>query len=318
MGGRGLSGGTTLAALLGAQKIVLRESNRPPLRINQILAWADAHQQQTGAWPHARSGPIAGAPGETWRSVDHALHFNLRGLDCGMTLVELLTRHRGVRTRQYLDPLSEAQILQWAQEHHKRTGSWPSYRSGPIPDSGGETWRGVDTALRQGSRGLKKCGSLAELIARERGVRNRTSLPHLQVKDIVTWAARHFERTGQWPHARSGPIAEAPGETWKGVDMAMRGGYRGLKAGPSLAQVLARERKVRNRVNLPQLTNARILAWADAHYHRTGTWPTRQSGAIVDAPGETWSGVELALRRGHRGLPGGSSLGLLLRRYGKV
>jgi hypothetical protein len=63
------------------------------------------------------------------------------------------------------------------------------------------------------------------------------------------------------------------------------------------------------------LTAEQILAWAEAHYARTGRWPTAASGPLTEAPGLTWNAVQIALRRGRRGLPGGSSLARLLRRH---
>jgi hypothetical protein len=62
----------------------------------------------------------------------------------------------------------------------------------------------------------------------------------------------------------------------------------------------------------PFYTIAQILNWADAHHQRSGSWPTARSGAIAEAPGETWLAVEMALTKGHRSLPGGSSLPRLL------
>ena len=62
------------------------------------------------------------------------------------------------------------------------------------------------------------------------------------------------------------------------------------------------------------LTCARILAWADALKSRTGNWPTQYSGPVDDAPGATWGSLDVALRIGGRGLPGGDSLARLLRR----
>jgi hypothetical protein len=60
-----------------------------------------------------------------------------------------------------------------------------------------------------------------------------------------------------------------------------------------------------------------ILSWADAYKARTGKWPTTQSGLIEGSALETWWTVDLALRRGWRGLPGGDSLpGLLARARG--
>ena len=63
----------------------------------------------------------------------------------------------------------------------------------------------------------------------------------------------------------------------------------------------------------PALTVVRILAWADAQQARTGQWPHWGSGAVADAPGETWLRIDRALRRGFRGLPGGYSLYRLLK-----
>ena len=92
-------------------------------------------------------------------------------------------------------------------------------------------------------------------------------------------------------------------------------GLRGLPGGLSLARLLAKYRNVRNRKALPQLKVAQILAWADAYHRRTGMWPQHISGPIPEAPGETWTGVETALKCGLRGLPGGSSLFQLLHHY---
>ncbi len=71
-----------------------------------------------------------------------------------------------------------------------------------------------------------------------------------------------------------------------------------------------------NRAGL--LTQAQILAWADAHHARTGAWPSARCGPVADAPGETWSALNAALHAGVRGLPGGDSLPRLLKRTGRI
>jgi hypothetical protein len=243
MGCRGLPAGLTLNRLISRQRGISRAARLKPLTEARVLKWADAHRGRTGSWPNSRSGPIADAPGETWQAVDHALRKKQRGLTAGISLVQLLVRERGVRTRQYATALTETQILAWARAHRQRTGAWPNFRSGPIPEAPGETWRAVDMALRGGYRNLAGGSSLARLLAERRGVRNRTSLPILRPKQIVAWAKAHHQRTRTWPHSESGPIADAPGETWKGVDMALRGGYRGLPGGSSLRRLLHRYRK---------------------------------------------------------------------------
>jgi hypothetical protein len=311
-GCRGLPGGLTLARLLEGQSVPPRHTKRPRLTVPKILKWADAFYTANGAWPHSRSGPINGVPNETWRTVDQALRNKLRGLTEGMTLVQLLTAKRALRTRQYAPTLSVTKILKWARAHFEKTGSWPNSKSGPVRSAPGETWRGVDEALRRGARGLHGNISLAKLLAVKRGVRNRTSLPPLKLQQILTWARAHHQRTGSWPHSESGPIHDAPDETWKGIDQALRGGYRGLQASVTLAQLLADKCGARNRTNLPQLRPEQILIWARAYRRRTGDWPDSASGPVLESPGDTWRGVDVALRQGHRGLPGGSSLNRLL------
>jgi hypothetical protein len=64
----------------------------------------------------------------------------------------------------------------------------------------------------------------------------------------------------------------------------------------------------------PPLSEALILALADAHQARTGAWPTSGSGPVAGSPGETWHALDGALQHGCRGLPGGDSLARLLRR----
>jgi hypothetical protein len=70
-------------------------ARRPPLSVEQVLAWADAHFVRTGRWPTATSGPVCGAPGEEWRYVDAALRLGFRGLRGGDSLGRLLHRARG-------------------------------------------------------------------------------------------------------------------------------------------------------------------------------------------------------------------------------
>src|SRR5262249_30093704 len=61
-----------------------------------------------------------------------------------------------------------------------------------------------------------------------------------------------------------------------------------------------------------------ILGWIDGFRKRVGRWPDRRSGVIPGTLGVTWTAVDQALKKGLRGLPGGSSLAkLLAERRGK-
>jgi hypothetical protein len=135
--------------------------------------------------------------------------------------------------------VTEAQILAWADVHHAQTGRWPTQYSGPIFGMPGETWNRVNLALRLGYRGLPGGTSLADLLQRARGVRNVQNLSDYTEEQILAWAAAYHARTGRWPRAIDGPIEDAPGETWKAVEMALVKGRRGLVGRSSLYKLLS-------------------------------------------------------------------------------
>lgn len=313
-GRRGLPGGSSLALQL-AQKRGARNTHRlPDLGIEQILQWVDAFQERTGKWPLRNSGPIAEAPGETWGSVDEALRRGRRGLLGRRSLAELLGMERGARSRPVIPRLSRRKILAWADAHHRRTGKWPTPRSGAIADAPDETWSAIETALERGNRGLRGGSSLARLLAENGRKRNTGNLPPLSHKKILAWADAHYERTGKWPGQTSGAVHEAPEERWDLIDNALNRGLRGLRGGSSVLQLLVRKRQVRDWLHPPALSEGKILEWAFHEFQCTGSWPKCKSRLILDVPGETWVAVDLSLRRGKRGLPGGSSLAKLLKR----
>jgi hypothetical protein len=63
-------------------------------------------------------------------------------------------------------PLTEAQILSWADAHRARTGRWPSWKGGRVHGAPGETWRNLNQALRLGLRGLPGGDTLLRLLRR--------------------------------------------------------------------------------------------------------------------------------------------------------
>jgi hypothetical protein len=48
-------------------------AGRAALTTELILEWADRHKERTGGYPHAKSGPVEGTPGEAWHPIDSAL-----------------------------------------------------------------------------------------------------------------------------------------------------------------------------------------------------------------------------------------------------
>lgn len=284
---------------------------KPRITLAQILQWADEYFEENGDWPTTESGRVGRFVHETWNAVNCALVHGFRGLPGGDTLARLLAAKRERRHPQHPPPLTMPRILAWADSHHKRKGYWPNESSGSVPEAPGESWGIINKALIQGRRGLPGGSSLTKLLAKHRGVRNVHALPHVSVKQILAWADAHRGRTGKWPRASSGPVAGAKGENWRAIDIALRVGVRGLPGGDSLSKLLMKRRGARHRLHPPPLTIKRILALADDHFQRTGTWPNLKSGAIAAAE-ETWASVDSALSRGLRGLPGGTSLARLL------
>jgi hypothetical protein len=82
--------------------------------------------------------------------------------------------------------LTVAQILRWADAHHRRTGRWPTAGGGPAVGAPGEGWHAIDNALRLGLRGLP----------------GGDSLPLLLV--------RHGRKPRRWDHPRLGRRSKTP------------------------------------------------------------------------------------------------------------
>jgi hypothetical protein len=215
---------------------------RPPLTVEQILAWADSHHAETGEWPKTATGPVLADPNEKWLQIDMALRLGLRGLPRGDSLVHLLERERGVSEVKARPRLTEAKICRWAEAHCRETGALPDEKSGPVKAAPGEDWKTVNESLRLGLRGLRGDDSLAQLLSRRFNIRSRTTAPPLTIAQVLSWAMDHQIRTGRLPDAYSGPVRAVLGETWQKIDDCLRRGRRGLPRGGSLAQLLAQHR----------------------------------------------------------------------------
>jgi hypothetical protein len=306
-GQRGLPGDSSLAQLLAEHRGL-----GPPLTLEQILTWADAHHAATRRWPALNSGTIRGADGETWAQIDAHLRIGGRGLNGGQSLLSVLEKHRDLRDWCHQGELTLAQILVWADAHRAASGTWPAPESGPVRDGpGGLTWSIIDTALTRGFRGLPGGWSLARLVAEHRQPR-----PPLTIQQILAWADAHRAASRRWPNPNSGPILGAPGETWAAIDSSLRVSSRGLGTTTSLYRLLREHRNNQTKEENPQLTLEQVLVWVDAYRAANGTWPVTGSGPVAGAPaGETWRKINQSLARGHRGLPPLGSLYDLLARF---
>ncbi len=213
------------------------------------------------------------------------------------------------RTRKPI--LSQSDVLRWADEFYQDHGRWPTILDGVVKGTADQTWRAADHALTLGLRGLPGM-SVSKVLEQHRGVRNHKALPKMSERQILRWADDHHARTGEWPRHKSGAVTAAPGETWLGVESALSKGVRGLPGGSSLAKLLDARRGVHNHRAIPPLTHEQVLGWADAHFARTGSWPSKLSGPVWESSGDVWKAVDASLLMGYRGLPKGVSLARLL------
>ena len=286
----------------------------PPLRLSdhltedRVFVLAKDWFNKTGSWPLPTSGPVESF---TWHGINRVLREGGSNLPGGDSLAKLLKRRNIGRRRIRLKPLSVAKILRWADEHHARTGEWPTRKTGQVADT---KWNRVDNALMVGLRSLPGGSSLAKLLEKERGVPRKRRLRErspLSAGQILAWADEHHARTGQWPILKDGQVGDTK---WSAIDAALRYGKRNLPGGSSLVKLLERERGVPRRRRRPRqrspLSVEQILAWMDEHHARTGKWPRAKP---VPVGGTTWLAISIALSKGDRGLPGGSSLAKLLK-----
>jgi hypothetical protein len=287
-----------------------RLSARRPLTVAQILDWADAYHAAHGRWPVAAPVVVAGAPGESWDGIDRALRRSERRLSGHASLARLLAGRRASRGPTGPLRLRIDGVLAWADAYHAAHGRWPVAAPVPVDEAPEESWLGIDQALRHGGRGLPGRSSLAGLLARRRGTSGSRALP--PIDQILAWADAYHAAHGQWPVAAPVPVPEAPGETWDRIDRGLRRGARVLSAGSSLARLLAERRGAGNPQSRRRIRAGQILAWADAYHAAHGCWPVAAPVAVAEAPEESWDRIDRALRRGERGLAGGSSLALLL------
>jgi hypothetical protein len=70
-------------------------------------------------------------------------------------------------------PLTEGQILGWADAFRELKGVWPRKDSSAVPGAWNERWSAINAALQKGLRGLPGGSSLPKLLAEHRGVPNR-------------------------------------------------------------------------------------------------------------------------------------------------
>lgn len=248
-GFRGLPGKTTLPRLLRHYRGV--RCHRAALNEETIVKWARAEFVRLGRWPRGSDAGVYGVPEETWTAINSALRYGLRGLKPGSSLAKLLGKGRINKKRLF----TTNEVLAWADAFFASHRDWPTYLSGSVNGAPGVTWCLINRALRLGIRGFKGKSSLLQFLNLHRGIfEGGTQRPYrvsgerrLTMQLVWKWARVHRRKTSAWPSLTSGLIPNSNGLTWRILDAALRGGYRGLPGGSSLAKLFGDRRKRQSR-----------------------------------------------------------------------
>jgi hypothetical protein len=156
-------------------------------------------------------------------------------------------------------------------------------------------------------------------MAKRRKKRVRAIRNPLTESMILEWADAFYAKNGYWPSMRSGLVAGQTRANWRAIDVALRNGARGLPGRSSLSDFLNKHRNLYQggRMRPYRISENRridmklVMRWARAYKKKTGIWPHLGSGVISGSGGYRWGLLDMALRFGRRGLPGGTSLAQL-------
>ena len=327
-------------------------NKKVPLSERSIIEAATNFLNVNKAPPNKRSGDATPYFGLSvrWNCVDQCLRNGGRGLPGGSSLYQLLVAHglkggkidwdaqplgecadselaenleiskeavqkqrsdRGIPAFNLAHELTTDSILDDCLRYFKKHKRYPTQRDGA-------KWKNIHQALRNGHRGLPGGSSLHQLLVYH-GFKKETKLEvgSLTEIQIVKAAKVYHKKHGKWPSLSSVDAARGFDfkVSWRSINSALRGGFRGLPGGSSLHQLLVDHGLIDEVTNL---TEVQIVKAAKAHHKKHGKYPSSISG---DASGffgfkATWMSIHSALKGGCRGLPGGSSLSLLKKKHG--
>ena len=304
---RGLPGGSTLAQLKQDYNLGIEPDLTEDLIVKAIKDYFEEHDK----YPPCSSGDASKYIGFkiTWLAIDRCLRDGNRGLPGGSSLFKLRKEYNlGIEP-----DLTEEIIVKAMKDYHEEHGKYPSLKSGDASKYIGFkiTWTAIDACLREGFRGLPGGSSLAQL----RKEYNLGIEPDLTEDLIIKAMKDYHEEHGKYPSLKSGDASKYIGfkTTWVAIDDCLRHGLRGLPGGSSLSQL----RKEHITGKETPLTEEIIVKAMKAYHEECGKYPSCESGDASKYIGFkiTWMAIDTCLKRGHRGLPGKSSLGKLKKKY---
>jgi hypothetical protein len=320
-GRRGFSGGSSLAKFLIEHGFASADVDlTAEMLIAAIIKYRDANG---GRNPSVMSGDATPHFGSkmTWAAVNQRLEKGWPGFSGGSSLAKFLVEHgfgRGLTVE-----IVKAAIVKYRNANGGRN---PTVTSGDATPYVGNTvtWRGVNSSLREGCRGLPGGSSLARFLV-EHGFDE--DKPDITDAELETACRAFHTEHGTYPKVDSGDCSRYFGwaegtDTWRNVNACIRNGIRGLGSLNERSLYLFCQRLGIADVK-PKFTDVSLKSACLAYHAEHGTYPKEDSGDCSKHFGwsdgtDTWANVNSSIANGSRGLESlkGSSLYLFCQDLG--
>ena len=234
---RGFSGGESLSQLLHDEGLSANFLSSKLPSLNEIVSIALDYKEKNGQLPKRETGQITGYLGVTWHSVNGALRRGKIEGTSAKSLADLWAERFEHRNVNNLELLTESKVLDWCDEWYTKSAKYPTNKSPSLPSMGTETFRSIDTALRDQRRGLNGYKSLADFLNKKRGRKNNYQISNLSLETIKAWMISWHQEHQSWPSATDGVIPGTDEEKWSNINALLHRGGRGLSRGNSLAKI---------------------------------------------------------------------------------
>ncbi len=205
------------------------------------------------------------------------------------------------------DILTEEMIVEAIRKFKDKYGKYPiSSTKEEVPGLPNETWKSIDNSGENGFRGLEKGMTLGQIKIKHNFNRNLTE------EEIVEAIIKFEEIHGKYPTRDSEEkVPGLPDDNWTAINNSGQKGHRGLEIGLSLAEI-KRKHGLTNDLDENLIVQAMTL-YKEIH----GTYPSVQSKEQVPGlPNENWNAIDMAGRKGHKGLQKGMSLSKIKKKHG--
>lgn len=278
--------------------------DRKILNLEIIKEEIKRFHDEFGKYPNQRSKenkPL----GSTWVSIDSALRNQLRGIRKTSSLAELVAHVSGEKHHLGRGKITKTDIIKEIRLFYDKNGKYPNVKSAD-KTSFGLKWPSISRYLKHGCRGLEDGSSLSQLVEEISGIPNSHRLK-LTEKMIKNEIISFYSKFGKYPTSQS-KENKPFGSTWMSINGALRSGSRGLEGDSSLYKLVC-EISDKHVGNLNKTEIIREIALFNKKFKKCPTKRSKENKPF----GSTWGNIDDSLRKGFRGLKGGSSLSKLVK-----